>query len=708
LQKKIAMKTYILLLSTLVASGIFSQHEHFNCGSHHKEAELRILQPEIEAAYRDMRNLVHSGLKSEDGTIIIPIVFHIIHLYGPENISDQQVYRQVEILNQDFQKLNADKANVVPFFRDRVGNANIRFELARFDPFGECSNGINRYFNFETLVGDDFSKLSPWPRTRYLNVWVVRSMANGVAGYAYYPSSVEGAGFWRDGIVLRHNYIGDSGTSNPINSRALTHEVGHWLGLAHTWGSTNNPGLLNNCLFDDGIEDTPNTIGWTSCKLNGTTCDNVLDNIQNFMEYTFCSNMFTQGQCDFMRTLLHTDLAGRNALWNENNLNLSLGDLNVPVVCNPIADFNSTTQLVCMNTPVQFTNFSWRISGNAQYLWEFPESNTPTSTAVNPIVTWSTPGWKSAKLTVNDENGTNTRFEHQYIFVSPSYQDYNGPTTLNFDNELAVQYIVFNPENNEAQWKVENNVGIGGSRAMFLRNVSPHTDVIPFTAEFFYQNRLGGKIDEFVTPSFNLSNTSNVNISFRYAAATKAISVNDMTERLRVFVSTNCGQTWNLRQTLTGMSLINNGSGHLNFEPNQNTIWGESTFFLTGNQTTGNVRLKFEYTASDFSNNIAIDNIIVSGVLSIENFDNALADIVVFPNPVVPNQPIMINIPEYLNNVNLRILNNIGQEIMYLDEQQLNNQNEIQLDQYHQFSQGVYHLTFSDRTRSRTVKLVVL
>lgn len=691
-----------------IICSVWSQHDHFNCGSNHKEVELQMLHPEIETAYKDMRRMVNNLAKSNDSTIVIPIVFHVVHLYGQENISDQQIYRQVQILNEDFQKLNADTINIVPFFQDRASNANIRFELARFDPFGECSNGINRYFNFETFNGDDYSKLNPWPRTRYLNVWVVRSMENGVAGYAYYPSSVEGVGFWRDGIIIRHNFIGDTGTGSVMNSRALTHEVGHWLGLAHTWGSTNNPGLLNNCLSDDGIEDTPNTIGWTTCNLNGMTCDNVLDNVQNFMEYSYCSNMFTEGQANFMRTILNSTLSGRNALWNEHNLDMTLGDLNLPHACNPIADFNTNIRLVCMNTPIQFTNFSWRIAGDPTYLWEFPESNTLTSTAFNPTVTWSTPGWKTVRLTVTDSQGTHTKTESNYIFISPDYQDYVGPQTLTFDIENPAQYLVFNPENNEARWNVENSVGIGGSRGIILRNVSPHTDFLPFTNEFFYQNRLGGKIDEFITPSFDLSNTSNVNVSFFYSAATNATAASDMTERLRIFVSTNCGQTWNLRQTLTGMDLINNGTGHLNFIPNNNSTWSESTFFLTANQTTGNVRLKFEYTASDFSNNIVIDNIRISGILSIENLENDFSDILVYPNPVSANEPIFVNIPENLESITLHVYNGVGQEIFSLDETIISGQTQVQLNQYNHFTQGVYYLRFSDQIRSHTVKLIVM
>lgn len=701
------MKKIIPIAALFSCLSTMAQHDHFNCGAHHKEAALRIEHPEIIKAYDDMRNMVAHQLKNGDTTLTVPIVFHVVHRYGSENISDQQIYRQVQILNEDFQKLNADTADVVPYFVDRVGNAKIKFELARFDPFGNCSNGINRYNSFETNQGDDFSKLNPWPRTRYLNVWVVRSMENGVAGYAYYPSSVEGTGFWRDGIIIRHNYIGDIGTGNPGLSRALTHEIGHWLGLAHPWGSTNEPNLISNCVTDDGIEDTPNTIGWTTCNLAGMTCDSELDNVQNFMEYSYCSNMFTEGQVDFMRIILNSTISGRNSLWMAHNLALTLGDLDVPLACEPVADFHANTSTICMNTPFQITNHSWRTAGTVSYAWEFPGGSPATSTSLNPTVSWDTPGWKSVKLTVTDSQGTSSKVDEKFVFVAPSYRDYNGPAQLTFDLENDAQYIVVNPTENEARWQIENGAGINGSRAMILRNASPYTSFLPFTNEAFYQDRLAGNIDEFITPSFDLSNTSGVSVSFRWAAATNASAVADMSERLRVFVSTNCGQTWSLRQTLTGMDLINNGSGHENFTPNSNTIWGESSFTLTGAQTSGNVRFKFEYTASDYSNNIAIDNIMVNGVLGLESF-NPLAGIFAFPNPVSSQENIEIHVPEDVSLSEIRVLDAMGKEVARISASEISNQNEVQLNQFVTFTQGVYYLRFASETNNHIVKLIVI
>ena len=94
-------------------------------------------------------------------------------------------------------------------FDSIIGNANIEFRLAQLDPFGNCTNGIDRIYTHKTNQADDYSKINIWNRSNYLNIWVVKSIGeSGVAGYAYYPSAVDApmlAGI--DGIVILHNYI---------------------------------------------------------------------------------------------------------------------------------------------------------------------------------------------------------------------------------------------------------------------------------------------------------------------------------------------------------------------------------------------------------------------------------------------------------------------------------------------------------------------
>ena len=98
-----------------------------------------------------------------------------------------------------------------------------------------------------------------------------------------------------------------------------------------TWGSSNLPGLEENCEMDDNVEDTPNTIGWSSCDLSGSTCGS-LDNVQNYMSYSFCSRMFTYGQKQRMRAAALSTTAQRNQLSVLSNLQATGVDIVGPEI----------------------------------------------------------------------------------------------------------------------------------------------------------------------------------------------------------------------------------------------------------------------------------------------------------------------------------------------------------------------------------------
>ena len=92
------------------------------------------------------------------------------------------------------------------------------------------------------------------------------------------------------------------------------------MNLKHPWGDSNDPGLPENCDMDDGVADTPNTVGWDHCDLNGASSGSPKDNVENFMDYSYCSVMFTKGQKARMIAALDTNIADRNNLWSPNNL----------------------------------------------------------------------------------------------------------------------------------------------------------------------------------------------------------------------------------------------------------------------------------------------------------------------------------------------------------------------------------------------------
>jgi hypothetical protein len=444
-------------------------------------------------------------------------------------------------------------------------------------------------------------------------------MDDGVAGYAYKPQSVSGSPMYKvDGIMIRHDYIGSIGTGSPARSRALTHEIGHYLGLDHPWGPTNQPGVACG---DDGIMDTPGTKGWTVCNLNGSVClPPIIENVQNFMEYAYCSNMFTNDQKTYMRNILNNSVSDRKLLWEEFNL-IKTGT-NDPYTlvnnCAPKADFSTSSQFECTGNQVLLTDRSFNGTVTSR-LWTIQDGNPSTATTPTVNVTFNTPGWKVITLEVSNDLGSSSVTKTQYLYISQTnagiqnfYDDFESIDALN-------NWQIVNTDNNNSNWTLAPNAGYFFSKCIYL-NAFGNTP---------------GDYDYFVTPSMDLSSGNNAYLRFKVACATRASNTlnNNMNEELRIYSSTNCGKTWAIRKTLKLSELINAGFYYQSFFPTSLNEWREHAILLPASIKTSNVKFKFEYVTGNKSNNIYIDDINVSNFNV--GIDEALANeaIKVFPNP---------------------------------------------------------------------------
>ncbi|MEM6772674.1 MAG: M43 family zinc metalloprotease, partial [Bacteroidota bacterium] len=200
-------------------------HEHLQrTDPYYRKKELKLNQEWAEYARK--------GAKSLPPPYTLPIVFHIVHDNGPENISDADILRSLEFTNQAF-------ANTDYYDQGTGVDTRVQFCLARRSPDNLPTNGINRivsaqYTDLEATAEDrDMKDLSRWEPRQYINVWVVKEICGlgfgcGVAGYAYYPGAHGGQ---VDGIVVEARWL----TTNEARASVLVHELGHYLGIRHTF-----------------------------------------------------------------------------------------------------------------------------------------------------------------------------------------------------------------------------------------------------------------------------------------------------------------------------------------------------------------------------------------------------------------------------------------------------------------------------------------
>ncbi len=304
---------------------------------------------------------------SRGGTLTIPVVFHVVWNTSSENIPESAINAVMTQLNQDYSASNSNLSSVRSTFQSSIGNVGIQFCLAQVDPQGNTTTGITRtqttatWFNPDTQTNSMKSAplgRAPWDPTRYLNVWVcdISSGASGgfvTLGYAYLPTGgIVGSSI--DGLVIDFQY------GMQLSSRTATHEIGHYLGLLHTWGQ--DPG---SCSSDDGYSDTPNTSSPTySCSNTSLQKCNVLTQYENFMDYSNCSAMFSNQQGNAMTGIL---TGARNGLLSSNACSTSTPGPCIPTSANGTADgdFVNGVQLGSINntnsggtTQPTYTNFS--------------------------------------------------------------------------------------------------------------------------------------------------------------------------------------------------------------------------------------------------------------------------------------------------------------------------------------------------------------
>ena len=406
----------------------------------------------IERRKRDAR----FARKGDDELMVIPVVFHIVHNGRESNITEEQVLSGMRLINEDFQGRNPQFNNITDGFDAIKATMNIEFRLAKRDPDGNPTNGIVRWHENEYALDggkyqDEIKKMSQWPRSKYMNVWVVQSSdgSNGSA-YAHYPSSTVGEGEYLDGILSSYWAIGDKGNFQASHVHTFAHEIGHYLNLKHTWGDDTENGQatveingqnVSACIYDDGVEDTPTTLGAQgNCSSN--SCG-TRDNTNNFMSYSGCTRMFTLGQKERMLAALHSPVGERNNLWTDANL-IATG----VVDGNLYADLSAPETFTLPGGELKFEEKSGVFNG-AIVSWEWTFEGGFPSTYVGknpPPVRYDVPGLYDVKVKVTDSQGaTSETVKTEYIevkneWVMGSARSYTVCDAQFVDNGRSVYY----------------------------------------------------------------------------------------------------------------------------------------------------------------------------------------------------------------------------------------------------------------------------
>lgn len=623
------------------------------------------------AAYKESSN--------RSGTIYyIPVVYHILHEGGVENISDAQIKSDLNDLNDSYRKRNANVTAVNPAFQGISADVEIEFRLAQKKNDGTCFSGITRTYSSATNTGGNAAanavKLAhgDFPGNKYMNIYIAKDIG-GAAGYTYRPGPPYYSDM-RNGIHVLHTYVGNIGTSSQTGyNTTLAHEAGHWLNLAHLWGNSNNPGLASNCSGDDGISDTPNSIGWTFCNTAGVSCG-TLDNVENIMEYSYCSKMFTNGQRTRMRAAATSVIGGRNNLITAGNH--SATGIFDDIICS--ADFEAENESVCQNTPIQFYDNSYH--NPTSWSWSFPGGTPSSSNLENPVVTYNSPGRHNVSLTVTNASGTKTVSKTQYMRVLPDWglalpysEGFEG-TIKQFEDSWETIAIDTN------SWSL-NSANFSGSNSAMLRNYSISD----------------GLESEIISPSLNLTGNTAVNISFKYAYARKTTTTG---ESVQFLISNNCGASWVIARGLNPTAASTNSE----FFPASNQ-WGTQNISINNSFFTSNFRFKIKVINGN-GNNFFIDDININNTVGMEEIEG-LTNLSLYPNPMNDRATIALSLSKE-SKVNVQLLNTLGQTIQNISNKAPLSQGEhTMVVEKGNLSPGVYFLSVELDGNRKIEKLII-
>jgi hypothetical protein len=551
-------------------------------------------------------------------------------------------------INEMFNAKNADLSQVIPIYKNYVGNANIEFRLAQKDPLGNPTTGITRRRSYLSRGGDDQAKFDLWAPDRYLNIWVIakigRAPASGtILAYATPPSLAAQVPYY-DGVLAGAPYL-------TGGDKTIAHEIGHVFNLAHPWNSSGKgPG---EACGDDDVDDTPPTKGhFSTCPLNDSVCANGYTvtynyfhpdsgkvvkiekdypdttNVQNVMDYSNCTVMFTKQQVMRMRAALRNLVANRNSLITTlTHQATGVGDTTNPFVRNdlrPVADFSvektsgasqDYNYYMCGDDThfFSFKDRSWRDTVTS-VTWSFSNGGAPIpaspSVGAQVQTKFTEAGWATITLKATGNNSGDSTVSRKDVYVAnhavinPNgfYQEFTDAA----ENE---KWPSFNYYNNNSKWQVINTNGFYDKSCIMYNGYDTRFDA-PSGSAFYTGSPAviqqsgsspvvkAGDIDDFFTPAFDLSGMQNeCTLSFMYAGIWRTSNSAYMKDSLELAYSDDCGTSWKTFKSLTKAELANGSFGG-SYVPQYMGDWSLQSIGIPADARKSKVFFRFRYKPS--------------------------------------------------------------------------------------------------------------
>ena len=390
---------------------------------------LEAINSDLEADYKSaLGKMTH--LKIENGKKIIPVVVHVIHDLGGENISDASIQGALDILNAN---INGQASNFLAktpdIFASVRGDLNVEFRLAKIDPLGNPTSGIIRVrseLTNEPEPRDAVKALSYWNSYQYFNIWTLKKFqpqddGNTLLGYAQFPNSGRMS---TDGVVLLASQMVSGGT--------LTHECGHWLGLRHVWGdaecgddNVKDTPAAREPNFGINLSDFPYHVGFMSQGCVADSLNPAGEMFVNYMDYSSDAHvtMFTKGQNEVMNETLEgiydedagtSGIGFREYMWSAENIALSgVADGFITPICNQNTDFVSSSGKYSMclgeNIVLRGNKTQFPSGTVSSMIWDYGDGNTDNSNANLVAHTYSSAGSYNLSLTIEYNETTQAR-----------------------------------------------------------------------------------------------------------------------------------------------------------------------------------------------------------------------------------------------------------------------------------------------------------